>query len=94
VRYACPQTVWLEFMFRPIEAWLEGGPVTRKPLNLGRERAQVRHQGAKWSIWTLVALLMSSTFVCVLHRLGPLVHGPDHDPSREGAVSVMLAVAA
>ena len=40
--YACPQTVWLEFCFRPIEAFLEGGPVNQKALNLapwtGRKR--------------------------------------------------------
>ncbi len=46
--FACPQTVYLEFLFRPIEAWLEGGPVNQKRLNAGAvERAQVRDQGVE-----------------------------------------------
>jgi len=93
--YACPQTVWLEFAFRPIEAFLEGGPVRQKALNLepwsGRKFAV---KAAKWSIWTLVALAMSSTFVAYYVGWGPLVSGLATDPlAWKGAVAVMLAVA-
>jgi hypothetical protein len=31
--YGCPQTVYLEFFFRPIEAFLEGGPLNQRKLN-------------------------------------------------------------
>ena len=55
--YACPQTVYLEFLFRPIEAFLEGGPLKQRKLNAapwsGRKLAI---KAAKWSIWTVVAL--------------------------------------
>ncbi len=62
--FACPQTVYLEFFFRPIEAWLEGGPLMQKRLNaapLSREKATIKV--AKWVLWTALALLMASTFV-------------------------------
>jgi cytochrome c oxidase accessory protein FixG len=93
--YACPQTVWLEFMFRPIEAFLEGGPVNQKALNLapwtGRKLAI---KAAKWSIWTMVALVMSSTFVAYFTGWGPLLHGLSTDPlAWNGAVFVILFVA-
>ena len=49
--FACPQTVWLEFLFRPIEAFLEGGPSNQRRLNLapwtGRKLAI---KAGKWSI--------------------------------------------
>jgi cytochrome c oxidase accessory protein FixG len=93
--YACPQTVWLEFAFRPIEAFLEGGPVRQKALNLepwsGRKFAV---KAAKWSIWTLLALAMSSTFVAYYVGWGPLVNGLATDPlAWKGAIGVMLGVA-
>ena len=93
--YACPQTVWLEFMFRPIEAFLEGGPVNQKALNLaswtGRKLAI---KAAKWSIWTMVALVMSSTFVAYFTGWRPLLHGLSTDPlAWTGAVFVILFVA-
>ncbi len=75
--YACPQTVWLEFLFRPIEAFLEGGPSNQRKLNLapwtGRKFAI---KAAKWAIWTAVALLMSSTFVAYFTGWGPLAARP------------------
>jgi len=93
--YACPQTVWLEFFFRPIEAFLEGGPSNQRRLNLapwsGRKFAI---KAAKWAIWTVTALLMSSTFVAYFTGWGPLVRGLAADPRAwTGALSVMACVA-
>jgi cytochrome c oxidase accessory protein FixG len=94
--YACPQTVWLEFVFRPIEVFLEGGPVNQKRLNLapwnGRKFAI---KAAKWACWTVVALLMSSTFVAYFTSWKLLLPGLVHDPAAwKGAWSTLLFVAA
>jgi cytochrome c oxidase accessory protein FixG len=62
--YACPQTVYMEFVFRPIEMWLEGKPVQQVRLNLapwGPRKLAVK--AAKWALFALVALAVSSTFV-------------------------------
>jgi len=62
--YACPQTVYMEFVFRPIEMWLEGRPAQQVRLNLapwGPRKLAVK--AAKWSVFGLIALAMSSTFV-------------------------------
>jgi len=93
--YACPQTVWLEFFFRPIEAFLEGGPTNQRKLNLapwsGRKFAI---KAAKWSIWTAAALLMASTFMAYFTGWGPLVRGVAADPTAwKGALTVMAFVA-
>ena len=93
--YACPQTVWLEFFFRPIEAFLEGGPTNQRKLNLapwsGRKFAI---KAAKWSIWTAAALLMASTFMAYFTGWGPLVRGVAADPAAwKGALTVMAFVA-
>jgi cytochrome c oxidase accessory protein FixG len=79
--YACPQTVYLEFLFRPIEAFLEGGPLKQRKLNAapwsGRKTAI---KAAKWSAWTAVALLMSSTFVAYFVGWVPLLRGLASEP--------------
>jgi cytochrome c oxidase accessory protein FixG len=93
--YACPQTVWLEFVFRPIEAVIEGGPVKQARLN--REPWTARKlliKAATWTTWTLVALAMSSTFVAYFVGWGPLVRGLATDPiAWKAALFVMAFVA-
>ena len=93
--YACPQTVYLEFLFRPIEAFVEGGPANQRRLNLapwtGRK---IAIKAAKWTIWTAVALLMSSTFVAYFVSWPNLIRGLSADPfASAGALVVIVAVA-
>ena len=89
--YACPQTVYLEFLFRPIEAFLEGGPLNQRKLNQAPwSRRKVAIKAAKWSIWTATALLMSSTFVAYFTGWGPLLRGLATDPlAWKGALFVI-----
>lgn len=93
--YACPQTVWLEFVFRPIEAWLEGGPANQTRLNASPWSARkLAIKSAKWAAWAVVALLMSSTFVAYFTGWEPFVRGVAGDPAAwTGALSVVLFVA-
>ena len=70
--YACPQTVYMEFVFRPIETSLEGRPAQQVRLNLapwGPRKIAVK--AAKWGAFAAVALLMSSRVRRLLRRLGP-----------------------
>jgi cytochrome c oxidase accessory protein FixG len=104
--YACPQTVYLEFLFRPIEAFLdprrrsgrpelrskrEGGPTSRWRSNLASWSGwNTARTAAKWSAWTVVAVLMASTFVAYFVGWGPLLRGLAADPSAwTGAVFVI-----
>jgi cytochrome c oxidase accessory protein FixG len=93
--YACPQTVWLEFCFRPIEAFLEGGPTNQRKLNLAPWNGRkIAIKAGKWLTWIAVALLMSSTFVAYFAGWGPLVQGLASDPAAwKGALLVMAFVA-
>jgi cytochrome c oxidase accessory protein FixG len=79
--YACPQTVWLEFVFRPIEALLEGGPSNQRKLNLapwtGRK---IAIKSAKWGAWAIVAVLMASTFVAYFLSWRGLLSGLAANP--------------
>jgi cytochrome c oxidase accessory protein FixG len=90
--YACPQTVYLEFMFRPIEAFLEGGPLKQRKLNaapLSGRKAAIKV--GKWALWTVVAVFMATTFVSYFTGFRPLVTGLLADPlAWSGALFVIL----
>jgi cytochrome c oxidase accessory protein FixG len=92
--YACPQTVYLEFLFRPIEAFLEGGPVNQIKLNAAPWSARkLRIKATKWAIWTVVALAMAMTFVAYFVGWGPLLRGLAAGPlAMKGAIFAIAAV--
>ncbi len=93
--YACPQTVYLEFFFRPIEAFLEGGPTNQRKLNLapwtGRK---IAIKAAKWAVWTVLAVLLSATFVAYFVSWPRLAAMLTMDPLASwGALFVIASVA-
>jgi len=80
--FACPQTIYLEFLFRPIEAWIEGGPTGQLHLNRSPWSAhKVAIKAGKWALWTALALLMASTFVAYFTGWAPLIAGVIAAPS-------------
>ena len=79
--FACPQTIYLEFLFRPIEAWVEGGPTNQRHLNkqpLSARKAAIK--ATKWSLWIVLAATMAATFVAYFTGWGPLVRGLATEP--------------
>ncbi|HEU4566167.1 MAG TPA: cytochrome c oxidase accessory protein CcoG [Gemmatimonadaceae bacterium] len=60
--WACPQTVYMEFLFRPIERWLEGG--RSGSLGLDRERRHFHPRRLlKYAIYLGLALFLAHTFL-------------------------------
>ena len=79
--YTCPQTVYLEFVFRPIEVLLEGPPPRQRRLNAAPWSAgKLAIKSAKWALWILVALLMAGTFVAYFTGWQPLLAGLATEP--------------
>jgi cytochrome c oxidase accessory protein FixG len=52
--WGCPQTVYLELVFRPIERWLEGNR---------RQRTSHLRVAAKWTLFSAVAFALSNVFL-------------------------------
>lgn len=62
--YGCPQTVYLEFLFRPLEQLIEGKPKQRIKRNAGPWTTEgLLRKAAKWLLFGLLAFGLSSTFV-------------------------------
>jgi cytochrome c oxidase accessory protein FixG len=56
--WGCPQTVYLEMVFRPIERWLEGTPAQAARLSRLHPRRL-----AKWAIYTALAFAIANVFL-------------------------------
>lgn len=62
--WACPQTVFVDRVFRKIEEWIEGDSLTRKKLDLSPWSFQkVLKKSEKWFAFTLCALVISHSFL-------------------------------
>ncbi len=62
--WTCPQTVFLDFIFRPIEKWIEGRPLERKRLDHSDVTIQTLYKKfLKWSLYAVASFIIANTFV-------------------------------
>jgi cytochrome c oxidase accessory protein FixG len=90
--YGCPQTVYLELVFRPIERWLEGNPAQQRKLD---SAGGGWRRTLKWAIYVVLAFLIANVFLSYFVPTELLYHwvigSPTHHP---GGFLVVLAVTA
>ncbi|CAN5713026.1 cytochrome c oxidase accessory protein CcoG [soil metagenome] len=88
--WGCPQTVYLELVFRPIERWLEGNAAQQARL----PRFHVRRL-IKWTIYAAISFVLANVFLAYFvgtDRLEQWVWGSPLD--HPGGFSVVFGVAA
>jgi polyferredoxin len=61
--YACPQTVFLEGVFRRIERWIEGPAAARAKLDKAPFRQKALRRGLKMAVFLLIAAVISHSFL-------------------------------
>lgn len=62
--WACPQTIFLEMVFRKIEYWIEGEPVKQKRLNdRPMDLDKFGRKAAKHSIFFLISFFIANIFL-------------------------------
>jgi len=91
--WACPQTVYLEFVFRPIERLIEGREHVRKrrdegPLTFDK----AWRKGVKLSIFLAISLLLAHTFVAYFVGWSALLDMMTGPPTQNWMFFVMMAV--
>lgn len=59
--WGCPQTVYLEFLFRPIEYWLEGG--WRGAKKLDKQKGIHARRIVKQAIYLILSMFLAHTFL-------------------------------
>src|SRR5690554_5365679 len=91
--WACPQTVYLGFIFRPIERLIEGREMKRKrrdeqPLNFDKAWRKT----LKYSIYLLISLALAHTFVAYFVSWERLLVWMGHPPRENWAFFIMMAL--
>lgn len=72
--WTCPQTVFMEFVFRPIEWLVEGSPSQQKKLNAGEWNAgKIIQKTIKHSLYLLISFVIAHTFLAYILGIDELV---------------------
>lgn len=65
--WVCPQTIFMEMVFRRIEYWIEGDRGAQMRLDKQEWNAEkIRKKGLKWLIFFIIAFLVANTFLAYL----------------------------
>lgn len=94
--WACPETVFLEFVFRPIERLIEGGARRRRQLDSTEAGwPKIIRKALKYTIFALLAWILASTalayFVGRDELLAMMIDSPLVNPKLFAATLVMMA---
>jgi len=65
--WICPQTIFMEMVFRKIEIWIEGDAHQRKKLDEGPwNRQKILKKGLKFSLFLILSFLIANTFLAYI----------------------------
>ena len=92
--WACPQTVYMEFLFRPIERFFEGGRSGSLELDRQGPRGQINpRRVAKYGVYGLLSLLLAHTFLAYFVGIDRLVvwitRSPVEHPASFGVMALV-----
>ncbi|SFD33486.1 cytochrome c oxidase accessory protein FixG [Chitinophaga sp. CF118] len=73
--WACPQTVFMEMLFRKIEYWIEGNAAAQKLLNKAPWNTEkIRKKTIKHVLFYVLSFLIANTFLAYIIGIDSLMH--------------------
>jgi cytochrome c oxidase accessory protein FixG len=87
--WACPQTVYMEFLFRPLERWIEGG--WRGSQAYDRARRPRARRWLKHAVYLVIAALLAHVFLAYFVPVDRLAQWLTRSP-REHPVSFFITL--
>lgn len=87
--WACPQTVYMEYLFRPIEYWLEGGRAGSRGLD--RRSGFKPRRLLKLAVFVVLALFLAHTFLAYFVGIDRLVHWVQSPPREHPMAFFVMA---
>lgn len=65
--WICPQTIFMEMVFRRIEYWIEGDRGSQIRLDKQKWNAEkIRKKGLKWLVFAIVSLIIANVFLAYI----------------------------
>ena len=91
--WGCPQTVYLEFVFRPVERWIEGKEHVRARRDAGPWTFdKAWRKAAKWGVYLVISLALAHVFVSYFVGWERLLAWMTSPPTEQWGFFVMMAV--
>jgi cytochrome c oxidase accessory protein FixG len=90
--YACPQTVFLEGVFRRIERWIEGPAAARAKLDKAPFRQKALRRGLKMAVFLLIAAVISHSFLGYFMPVEVLFEAVTSSPSLHPTAFAFMVV--
>ncbi len=91
--WGCPQTVYMEFLFRPIERLFEGGRSGSMQLDRQGLRGQLHlRRIAKYAVYLLLSLFLAHTFLAYFVGIDRLVRWVRQSPFEHPTTFFVMAV--
>ncbi|MDR0195161.1 MAG: cytochrome c oxidase accessory protein CcoG [Myroides sp.] len=91
--WICPQTIFLEMVFRQIEFWIEGDRgaqirLDKQPWN----SEKIRKKGLKWSVFALISFIIANIFLAYLISSDTLIKYITEGPTKHSSTLIALLI--
>lgn len=91
--WICPQTIFLEMVFRRIEYWIEGDRGSQMRLHKQEWNAEkIRKKGIKWIIFFIVSFLIANVFLAYVVGSGQLYLMMKEGPMQQSSNFIALLI--
>lgn len=92
--WMCPQTVFIDLIFRKIEVLIEGTPNDRRKLDLSPLTAKkLFKRGLKWTLFGLCSFVITHSFLAYLTGTENLAHIITSPPSQHPSAFIFMLIA-
>ena len=89
--WGCPQTVWMEYLFRPLERLIEGGQHGSAAIDRGGNRFHPRRL-LKFAVFLAMALVLGHTFLAYFVGFDQIVMWVQRPPAQHPSAFAVMAV--
>lgn len=91
--WACPQTIFMEMVFRKIEYFIEGDYMQQKALNAApRSPSKFGKKLTKHSIFFVISFLIANTFLAYIIGIDELLHIIRDDPANHAGGLIAITI--
>ncbi|MFL9843200.1 cytochrome c oxidase accessory protein CcoG [Flavobacterium rhizosphaerae] len=91
--WICPQTIFMEMVFRRIEYWIEGDRGAQMKLaKMPWNKEKIRKKGLKWFVFFIISFLIANVFLAYLIGSDKLVKMIEEGPAGNTGTLIALLI--
>lgn len=91
--WICPQTIFMEMVFRRIEYWIEGDKTAQIKLDKQKWDAEkIRKKGLKWFVFFVLSFLIANVFLAYVTGSDELIEMVEQGPANNMGTLIALLI--